>query len=69
MAIELKENEIYPITDGNGGTMYARIIEGTLEQYRLEYEQRKRRGGKAQFQGPHNVSRKAFRALVAQAPK
>lgn len=64
MAIKLKENEIYPITDGNGGVLYARIIEDTLGRYDLDYETRKRRGGKAQFKGPTNVSRRAFRTMV-----
>jgi len=68
MAVELKENEIYPITDGNGGVRFARIIDGTLKPYRLDYEWRPRRGGKAKFKGPINLSRRAFHKLISEAP-
>ena len=63
MAQKLKENEIYPITDGNGGVRFARIIEGTLAHYTLEYEWRPRRGGKAQFKGPIRSSRRSFEEI------
>lgn len=64
MTFELVEDKIYPITDGNGGVVYAHIITGSLSHYRVTYERRKRRGGKAQFTGVYNVSRKAFRNLI-----
>jgi len=68
MAQKLKENEIYPITDGNGGIRYARIVDGTLAHYDLSYEWRPRRGGKAKFKGPINLSRRAFHKLIQEAP-
>lgn len=65
MKIEVRK-EPYIITNGNGGTLQAKIVEKTKAPPRIRYCVRK--GGKGRFGAlVHTVTIPAFRKLVAAA--